>query len=101
MEITAAEAYRLVGITGFVAYFLSYLLLQTGRITGEGIHYTVLNLLASSLVLISLMHEFNLASAMIQISWILISIMGLCRLAYTKRRQRDNALSSKSITHLG
>lgn len=100
MEFIGTEAYRLVGITGFIAYFLSYFLLQTGHITGAGLPHTLLNLAAASLVLISLIQDFNLASALIQISWILISIMGLCRIARRKRR-RNTTMTSKSITQMG
>jgi len=49
---------------------------------------TLLNLSAASFVLISLLTEFNLASALIQISWIVISITGLTRMWLLNRRLR-------------
>lgn len=72
-------AFNLVGFAGFIVYMLAYGLLQAGKINGQGITYVSLNMLAASLVLISLSNQFNLASALIQIAWIVISIAGLIR----------------------
>lgn len=78
---------EMTGVIGFVFYMLAYGLLQMGRISGQGYCYTLMNMLAASLVLISLTHQFNLASVLIQLSWIVISIVGLCRLS---RQQPDD-----------
>ena len=47
-------------------------------------HYTLMNMAAAICVLASLLQSFNLASAMIQVCWIAISLYGLARL----RRER-------------
>ena len=73
------------GVAGFVFYMLSYGLLQIGRISGQGYCYPLMNMAAASLVLISLTHQFNLASVLIQLSWIVISLIGLCRLSIAAR----------------
>jgi len=52
-------------------------------------------ILAASLVLVSLIHQFNLASALIQISWIGISVVGVFRLWSTNRR-RDSRKRRKT-----
>ena len=56
---------------------LSYTLLTTHRVTSSSISYFAVNLLAASLVLISLMGAFNLASALIQVFWIAVSILAI------------------------
>lgn len=74
------------GFTGVVLYLASYALLQNGRLRQDSATYSWLNLLAASLVLISLANEFNLASAVIQLSWILISLCGLHRVGKVARK---------------
>jgi len=85
---------ELVGVLGFLFYMLAYGLLQLGKISGQCYTYSLMNLLAATFVLISLTHQFNFASALIQISWIAISMVGMCRLwtdgrrRYSRRRRR-------------
>ena len=79
MEFTTS-IYQIMGVLGFILYMMSYFLLQIGKLRGSSNSYILMNLSAASLVLISLTQHFNLASALIQISWILISFIGLFRL---------------------
>lgn len=69
-----------VGHLGAAFYIGSYASLQSGLIKGSGYTYAVLNLIAASLVLISLTYAFNAASAFIQVFWIAISIVGIARI---------------------
>lgn len=68
---------ELVGVAGFVCYVLAFGAVQCGRLDGNSLSYTLANILAASLVAISLLAEFNLASALIQSSWILLGVLGL------------------------
>jgi len=79
---------ELVGIVGFVFYMLAYGLLQLGKISSQCYSFTLINMLAAFLVLISLTNQFNLASALIQVSWIAISIVGVFRIWSTGRRRK-------------
>ena len=69
---------------------------QFGKLDGNSVTYCVLNGNAASLVLVSLLFsDFNLASAIIQIVWITVSLCGLYRYwkahrANTSRRQKDH-----------
>ncbi len=85
--------HQIVGLSGTVLYIGSYFLLQAGKIRGESITYSILNLLAASLVLFSLSYKFNLASTLIQVSWILISLIGLARILIQKQR-KDTLVTS-------
>lgn len=69
--------YETVGVVGFVCYIAAFGAVQLGLMDGNRLSYTLLNLLAACLVGISLIAEFNLASALIQGSWIVISLIGL------------------------
>lgn len=87
MELFFSDAaFNAAGLTGVVLYLGSYALLQAGLLRGSSYSYAILNLCASSLVLISLIVAFNLSSAIIQISWIVISLMGIARLTWINHR---------------
>ena len=79
-------AFELAGFAGVAFYIVAYALLQFGVLKGSGYAYTALNLAAAILVLVSLTAHFNLYSAMIQIFWITLSIVGLTRLWSLNRR---------------
>lgn len=84
--------YETAGIAGFICYIAAFGAVQLGLMDGNQTPFTLLNILAACLVGISLIAEFNLASALIQGSWILIGLTGLCLRGY--RRQP----SAKSIS---
>lgn len=77
----AASLYQIIGLAGFLAYMAGFAGLQLGWLDGNGSTYVWTNIIGASLVLISLTHAFNLASALIQISWIVIGVAGLVRRA--------------------
>ncbi len=81
--------FDLIGVVGFVLYMLAYGLLQIGRISGQSYSYTLMNMVAATLVLISLVNQFNLASLLIQVSWIAISVVGLYRLRTARHTRRS------------
>ncbi len=85
MEIVYMDHTELLGLAGVSFYVLSYFLLQLGKIEGRGIVYVLMNLAAASLVLISLTKDFNLASALIQTFWIVISLIGILRIAFLSK----------------
>lgn len=86
--LSGVGLFDLAGIAGVGFYLGSYFALQAGFIRGSGFLYPALNLAASALVLISLYNSFNVYSATIQVSWIVISIFGLTRLYLIARAIR-------------
>jgi len=85
-----ASLHDWAGYLGVAVYLGSYVALQLGFIRGSGYHYAFLNMIAASLLLISLYENFNLASAIIQGSWILISLVGITRVFLINHRLRFN-----------
>jgi hypothetical protein len=71
------EVLDAVGVAGFGLYVLNYGLLTVQRVQSHQICYFVINGLAAAMVLVGLMSAFNLASALIQIFWIVISIAAI------------------------
>lgn len=98
---TFSEWHQIAGVFGTTVYIGSYFLVQVGWLKAPGYVYCFSNMVAASLVGISLLFEFNLASALIQISWILISIVGITKLVFfnkhqsRKRRRRRRAVSGQ------
>lgn len=76
-----------IGIAGFLLYILSFNLVQMGRLCGNSVVYAAMNVVAASFVLISLINAFNIASFLIQVSFISIGIAGILR-----KRQRSPAI---------
>lgn len=93
-----------IGLAGVVLYVLAYFLLQIQVLASDRYTYTVLNLLAAGCVLFSLQTHFNLASAIIQISWIAISLLGLTRIYlirhHTKFSEREHAFLDAKLAHM-
>lgn len=69
--------YEVVGLLGFLTYLGAFGSVQFGLLDGNSTAYSLSNVLAASLVAVSLAVEFNLASALIQGSWIVIGLAGL------------------------
>lgn len=69
--------YQMAGVFGFCCYIAAFGSVQLGTLDGNGAIYSCMNILAASLVAVSLLAEFNLASALIQSSWIAIGVIGL------------------------
>ena len=80
--------YDVVGTLGVALYLCTYTALQFGLLRGQSYRYSLLNFTAASCVLFSLWESFNFSSALIQISWITISIIGIARLLFLNQRLR-------------
>ena len=85
IETFASHGTQALGVLGFLGYLFAFAGLQFGFIDGNGRTYCLLNIVSATLVLISLYDAFNLASALIQISWITIGLGGLALRFYAKR----------------
>jgi len=71
------DVYTVVGLAGVAFYVSSYALLQLGQLDGNGVLYSLANVVAATLVLISLTSDFNLASAVTQVIWIVVGLGGI------------------------
>lgn len=90
-QITPAD---LVGLLGTVILISTYGALQAGKIK-TGMTYSLLNLAASLLLTVSLVVNFNLASFMIELFWIAISLLGI----YKAAKERANERATRSTQH--
>ena len=67
------------GIIGVALIIIAYFLLQINKLSSNSLTFSVLNFLGSFLILISLFDEWNLPSFIIEIFWILISLIGIVK----------------------
>ena len=68
-----------VGLLGTAIVVGSYFLLQSGRLLGTGLKYQLLNIAGSACILVSLVGGFNVSVALLQCTWIAISVYGVVR----------------------
>ena len=68
-----------VGLVGVVLILLAHAGVQSGRLPAEDWRFSAVNGLGAALILVSLAFAFNLASFVIEIAWLAISLWGLWR----------------------
>ncbi len=82
MNLTGADIVGLVGVSFVVGtYFLS----QIGRMDVSRPLYPALNGVGALFILFSLYHTFNMASFVIEMFWLAISVIGFFRALFTGR----------------
>ena len=69
----------LVGNIGVVVLMIAYLMLQLNKLRSDGLAYSLLNAIGASLIIISLLYDFNLSALLMEIFWVLISFVGIYR----------------------
>ena len=74
---TTLGSLEMIGVMGCAVYIGAFGSVQFEFIDGNSATYSIANVLAATLVDISLLAEFNLACALIQGSWIIIGLAGL------------------------
>jgi len=76
----------IIGVVGVSFVLITYYLLQVEKIDSKGFWYSFLNLFGAVLIMYSLMYNWNLASIIIEIFWIVISAYGVWK--YLKRERK-------------
>ncbi|MEM1409352.1 MAG: hypothetical protein AAGG79_01240 [Pseudomonadota bacterium] len=69
----------MIGLVGVGLVLAAYFLLQTERLAPDELPYPSINLVGAVLILFSLTNTFNLASFVIEICWIAISLYGVTK----------------------
>lgn len=74
-----------IGLLGVVIILVAYFFLSTSRWHSQSMPYQALNFLGAWLILFSLYFHWNLSSVVIEIAWILISLLGIYRIVKKSR----------------
>ena len=69
--------YNVIGSIGVILIVGSYLLLTIHRLSSTDLIYSVLNAAGATMIILSLLHNFNLAAFLIELFWLVISIIGI------------------------
>ncbi|MER3546962.1 MAG: hypothetical protein C4338_04890 [Rhodanobacteraceae bacterium] len=77
----------ITGIVGTLLVLLAFFLLQARKLHGNGAVYQLLNAIGAAAIIVSLFYQFNLASMILEIAWLLISLYGLA-VGIRQRRTR-------------
>lgn len=91
----------ILGLAGVAVYLFAYAALQLGFVRGQSYVYPGLNLVAASLVLAGLVQDFNLPAALIQVSFITISLVGMARFYLIQRRARFSEAERELLEAIG
>lgn len=91
--------YELIGVFGFLGYISCFICVQLSLVRAPSVRFSLWNLTSASLVLVSLSENFNLAAAMIQTSWIAISLAALYGQLVRPRwkRARENGSRGRRV----
>lgn len=68
-----------VGNVGVVVLMIAYLMLQLNKLRSDGLAYSLSNAVGASLIVVSLVVNFNLSALLMEIFWVLISLLGIYR----------------------
>lgn len=79
------EWYDLVGNIGVFVILVTYLLLQLNKIDSQTIKYSLLNAIGAGAILFSLTYKFNLSAFIVELFWLLISLIGVFRYFFQKK----------------
>ncbi len=69
----------LLGNIGVVILIVTYLMLQLNKLPSDGLAYSLLNAIGASLIVVSLLFDFNLSALLMEVFWVLISFVGMYR----------------------
>jgi membrane-bound ClpP family serine protease len=78
-----------LGILGVVLILIGYFLLSTNRWSAHSIRFQLANFVGAWLILYSLFFYWNLSSVIIEVAWILISLVGMVRIIKERKKQRN------------
>ena len=78
-DLLSLEFWEILGLAGAGLYCGSYLLVALDRLTSASPTYYLFKLAGASFVLASLASSFNLASMIIQVFFVIVSLVGLYR----------------------
>ena len=88
--------YDLAGFLGAAIIVVAYSAVTQGWLNALDWRFPAANVLGSLLILVSLWFEWNFPSVVIEVFWVLISLMGLAR--SLAERRRHNLIAARAST---
>ncbi len=81
--------HNIVGLVGVGLALYGYVRLQLQRDYAKRIEYSLLNLISCVLIILSLLHEWNLPSFISNLLWGVMSAYGVWRCLKYRRREKE------------
>jgi hypothetical protein len=78
----------IIGLLGVTIIVVTYYKLQLEKIDSKSLEYSLSNMIGSILILTSLLFNWNLSSVIIEIIWIIISLIGVVKYFKNKSEKR-------------
>lgn len=75
-----------VGIFGVIIILIAYYYLSVGKWSSDSLKYQWINFAGAWLILYSLYFHWNLSSVLIEVAWIIISMIGIYRIMFPNKR---------------
>lgn len=85
----ALDLYDLLGLTGAALFLAAFGGVQFEKLDPHRPPALLMNLAGAVLILISLVHDFNLAAFVLESVWGMISVYGLAKWLIRNRKARD------------
>ena len=76
--------YDIIGSIGVGIIIFTYILLQTGKLKSNSLAYSAVNAFGASLIIFSLVFNFNFSAFIVELFWVLISLYGIARYFFRK-----------------
>jgi hypothetical protein len=73
------------GLVGVAIILIAYAGAQLRRLDPLKAPSLAMNLIGAGLILVSLVHAFNLAAFLVEAAWALVAALGLIRVIFTRR----------------
>jgi hypothetical protein len=87
--VAALNLYDLIGLIGAALFVTAFAGVQFEKLNPHRPPALLMNFFGAILVLISLMHAFNLAAFVMETIWGLVAFYGLTKWLLRRRRARD------------
>lgn len=84
--MTVSILANITGLMGTFCVVAAYFLMQMNKLDPKGMNFNLINLVGAILLLISLTVHFNLASVVIELFWIIASLIGIFNIVRSKSR---------------
>ena len=75
----------LAGMVGVAIVIIPFLLLQLDKLSSNSMWYQLGNAFGSVLIIISLIYHWNFSSFVIEVLWLLISLLGIFKILFKKK----------------
>jgi hypothetical protein len=75
----------MIGMIGVILILIAYFKLNMNTTAANKMDYLLLNLIGAIFLLVSLYFKWNSASVLIEIAWVIISLIGIWRANFLKK----------------